>query len=109
MTNKQRFIQEVSAFTSMMTPEAVKYFEELSKEKEKFTTNGAKIIKFLQEKGNENKVFKAKEIGEALFISSRSVSGSMKKLVTDGYVEKLDKNPISYRLTLLGTEVQVDN
>ena len=106
--NKQKFIQEVSSFLDKLSPEAIEYFKTFSQKKQ-FTANGAKILEFLQKKENANQIFKAKEIGEALYISSRSVSGSMKKLVTDGYVEKLGQNPTTYKLTLQGMEVQVDN
>jgi Mn-dependent DtxR family transcriptional regulator len=44
----------------------------------------------------------AKSLGERLDISGRSVSGSFRKLVTNGYVEKRAGNPTSYRLTELG-------
>ena len=48
------------------------------------------------------KKFLSKEIGEGLFTSSRSVSGAMRKLVADGYVDKSDDSPIVYSLTELG-------
>lgn len=44
----------------------------------------------------------AKTIGEAMEVSGRSVSGTMKKLVTDGFVEKQAGNPAAYRLTEKG-------
>ena len=43
------------------------------------------------------------------FLSGRSVSGSMRKLVTDGYVEKISVNPIAYGLTDLGKDYKFDN
>ena len=49
--------------------------------------------------------FKAKSVGEGLEISSRTVSGGMRKLVTDGYVEKVGENPTVYSLTAAGKEV----
>ena len=33
-------------------------------------------------------MFKAKDIADGIGISSRTVSGAMRKLVTDGFVEK---------------------
>jgi DNA-binding HxlR family transcriptional regulator len=45
-------------------------------------------------------------------MSARSVSGSMRKLVTEQYVEKVGQNPVTYKLTDLGEtlakELQVD-
>ena len=41
----------------------------------------------------------AKEIGEGLFMSSRSISGAMRKLITCGYVVRQNANPVMYALT----------
>lgn len=74
-----------------------------------FTENGLKIFKCMRE--NEQKyinVFKAKEIGELLFMTPRSVSGSMKKLIADGFVEKVGTNPVAYGLTELGKAYEFD-
>jgi Fic family protein len=89
--------------------EALEYFEifksEKEKEKPEFTENGLKILKYMQDNFNNfNNIFKAKEIGEGLFMSSRSVSGSLRKLVTDNYVEKIGNNPSIYSLTEKGKE-----
>lgn len=73
------------------------------------TENGAKIMAVMQE--NQEKyinVFTAKNLGELLFMSPRSVSGSMKKLIADGYVEKVGTSPVSYGLTNLGKEFKFD-
>ena len=67
------------------------------KEKPLFTDNGKMIIKYMQENIETIPVAKAKDIGEGLFISSRAVSGALRKLVTDGYFEKIgtwSENPI---------------
>ena len=57
-------------------------------------------------------VFSSKQLGELLFMSARSVSGSMRKLVTEQYVEKSGTNPVTYKLTengkVLAKELQVD-
>ena len=50
---------------------------------------------------------KAKDIGEGLFISSRAVSGAIRKLVTDGYVEKIGQEPVVYALTEKGKTVEI--
>lgn len=73
-----------------------------------FTPNGKIILKFLQDnKDLYNNLFKAKDIGEQLGISSRTVSGGMRKLVTDGYVEKMGENPVIYSITSAGIEVEI--
>jgi Mn-dependent DtxR family transcriptional regulator len=51
---------------------------------------------------------KAKAIAEAMFISSRSVSGAMRKLVTDGFVEKIGEDPIIYCITEKGRNIEID-
>jgi Mn-dependent DtxR family transcriptional regulator len=47
-------------------------------------------------------LLKAKDIAEGLGISARTVSGAMRKLVTDNYVEKISTDPIIYSLTEKG-------
>ena len=54
-----------------------------------------------------NNILKAKEIGEGLFCSSRTISGAMRKLITDGYVSKTAGTPVCYSLTELGMAVEV--
>lgn len=118
MTKKQSFITMVEhllqypieKIDDFSYEDAMIYFESLkaSKEKEKvaFTENGKKILVYMQkQKDNVNNLFKAKEIAEGLFISSRSVSGAIRKLVTDGYVEKIGETPASYSLTDTGVNV----
>lgn len=88
--------------------EALDYFEEFKNESSnskvvELTENGTKVLKFMQENYEKyNNSFKAKEIGEGLFISSRSVSGSMRKLVSEGFVEKMGGEPTSYAITEKG-------
>ena len=54
-----------------------------------------------------NNILKAKEIGDGLFCSSRTVSGAMRKLISDGYVSKTEGTPTCYSLTELGMTVAV--
>ena len=91
--------------------DAIAYFEAFktsaeAKDKPKFTDNGKLILKVMMENHEEKQnMFKAREVAELAFISSRSVSGSIRKLVTDGYVDKMGQDPIIYQLTDLGKEV----
>ena len=83
---------------------ALTYFNELKSNKTKesplITENGAKIVNFMKlNKNKYNNAFKAKDIGEGLFCSSRSISGSMRKLISDGFVEKIGKDPVTYAIT----------
>lgn len=76
-------------------------------EKPLFTDNGKLIIKFLQEH-QDTPMWKARDIAEGLFISSRAVSGAMRKLVTDGFVEKVGQDPVIYSITENGKNINVD-
>lgn len=82
--------------------EAIDFFEDYKKgnsNKLPFTEKGIKIIKALRD---EEDWITAKDLGEKLDISGRSVSGSCRKLIADGYVEKRDDKPAGYRITELG-------
>lgn len=84
--------------------EAFKSKEET--EKPLFTDNGKLILKYLQD-NPDIEMAKAKDIGEGLFISSRAVSGAIRKLVTDGFVEKVGENPVLYSITEKGKTVEI--
>lgn len=74
------------------------------------TENGKKLLSWMQENVNTmTNLFTSKEAAEALFTSGRSIAGSMRKLVNDGYVEKTGKDPVQYSLTEAGKNYQFDN
>lgn len=110
MSKKQDFISEVNSMIDTLGYEwqsenAKAYWEAFiavkEEEKPEFTDNGKLILKYMQEH-SEVSNFKAKDIGEGLFVSSRTVSGAIRKLVTDGYVEKIGQDPVIYTLTEKG-------
>lgn len=126
MNSKQKFIEMVETLITIYNShpattlpvsacpnfqEALVYFEALKVEKDKevraaFTDNGKLILDFmLNNHENSNNMFKAREIADGTFLNSRSVSGSMRKLVSDGYVEKIGQDPILYALTQKGKEL----
>lgn len=116
MTNKEIFITTVEELFEVhpeVPSAAIEYFNTLktSQEKEKppFTENGAKVLKWMQENHPSfNNIFKAKDIADGLFIpSSRTASGALRKLITDGYASKIAGNPVCYSLTDLGKTVEV--
>ena len=76
-------------------------------EKPLFTDNGKLIMKYLQDH-QDNPMWKSRDIAEGLFISSRAVSGAIRKLVTDGYVEKIGTDPVVYALTENGKNIVID-
>lgn len=74
------------------------------------TENGQKILSWMQDNiDTMSNVFTSKEAAEALFTSGRSIAGSMRKLVNDGYVEKTGKDPVQYSLTEAGKTYQFEN
>lgn len=99
-----------------LTKEAEKYFKALEagsseeKSKEKFTTNGRLILTYMKDTMEPmDNMFKAKDIAEGIGMSSRTVSGAIRKLVTDGYVAKIeDSKPIVYLLTEEGININLD-
>ena len=116
MSNKQEFIQfvenVVQEFNVEMPENAQKYFDAMKnvpeKEKPMFTDGGKQILKYLKDNYSVGEALAAKIIAEGMMISSRSVSGSIRKLVTDGFVEKVSTDPVLYALTDKGNEVTID-
>lgn len=93
---------------------AFEFFEEFKLDKTKskiaLTENGARVLNFMQENKNKyNNVFKAKEIAEGLFVSSHSVSGCMRKLIAENFVEKIGKDPVTYAITEKGLKIETPN
>lgn len=114
MTKKDEFIKYVEDLIDgnyyEMSENVRLYWEafkgKVEEDKPLFTDNGKLILKFLQEH-QEAPMWKARDIAEGLFISSRTVSGAMRKLVTDGFVEKVGQDPTIYSLTSSGKNISV--
>ena len=70
-------------------------------EKSELTENGKLILAYLQEH-QETRLWKAKDLAEQMGISSRGASGTLRKLVNDGFCEKLSQDPVIYSLTEKG-------
>lgn len=114
MTKKEAFINEINKALEVgkieLSEDAENYFAALNntadKEKPAFTENGKLILRYLQEnKDIYNNLFKARDIGEGLGITSKTASGAMRKLVNDGYAEKIGENPVIYAITDKGISV----
>ena len=43
-----------------------------------------------------------------MLIYSRTVSGAIRKLVTDGFVEKVSQDPVIYSITEQGKNIKID-
>jgi predicted transcriptional regulator len=115
MTKKQEFINFVSDYMNEMKndmPENVSLYWEAfcgkdDVEKPMFTDNGKIILQYLQN-NTDTPMWKARDIAEGLFISSRAVSGAMRKLVTDGFVEKVGQDPVVYAITEKGKTIEIN-
>jgi DNA-binding MarR family transcriptional regulator len=114
MTKKEEFIKYVEDLMSgnlyEMSENVRLYWDafkgKVEDDKPMFTDNGKLILQYLKD-NQETPMWKAKDIAEGLFISSRGVSGAMRKLVTDGYVEKVGQDPVIYSLTEKGKTVEI--
>ena len=118
MSKKQEFISYVkdlmdatSEYPILMSEDARLYWEAFcgttEAEKPMFTDNGKLILKWMQENTQEP-MLRAKDIAEGLFIGSRAVSGAMRKLVTDGFVEKVGQDPVIYSITENGKNITIE-
>ena len=119
MSKKQEFVKFVedlinnaanNGIPTEMNEDAELYWNALKSEKEVekplFTDSGKQILQWMRD--NQDQVMvKSRDIAEGLFISSRAISGSMRKLVSDGFVEKVSQNPIVYTLTEKGKNIEI--
>lgn len=114
---KQEFIDFLNALimaapevaNEKMTDNVKAYIDTLmnsKNDKPEITDNGKIILDYMQ-KANLP-MLKAKDIAEGLFISSRAVSGSLRKLVNDGFCEKVGTDPVVYTLTEKGKNYKID-
>jgi predicted HTH transcriptional regulator len=100
-------------YTDPKWNEAINFWREFKEGKNKnpntMTENGAKLLSWMQENVDKmSNIFTSKEMAEALFTSGRSIAGSMRKLIKDGYIEKIGKNPVQYSLTEAGKSYQFE-
>ena len=115
---KQEFIEFLNALmevapdvaNELMTENVKAYIDALTDkkaEKPALTDNGKMVLKYLQ--NAPAGIYKAKDIAEGLFVASRNVSGAMRKLVTDGFVEKVGETPVLYSITEKGKEFKIED
>lgn len=115
---KQEFINFVNTLIEAapevaeqnMTENVKAYMDALTdkkNEKPEVTDNGKLILKYLQTA--EQGIYKAKDIAEGLYVSSRNVSGAIRKLVTDGFVEKVGESPVLYTITEKGKNYIIED
>lgn len=114
---KQEFIEFLNALMAAapevanekMTDNVKAYIDTLissKSDKPEITDSGKIILDYMQK--SDLPMFKAKDIADGLYISSRAVSGSLRKLVTDGFCEKVGTDPVVYTLTEKGKNYKID-
>lgn len=114
---KQEFIDFLNALMAAapkvveekMTENVKAYIETIvsnKNDKPELTDNGKIILDYMQK--SDSPMLKAKDVAEGLFISSRAVSGSLRKLVNDGFCEKVGTDPVVYTLTEKGKNYKID-
>lgn len=113
---KQEFIDFLNALIAAnpdvanekMTANVKAYIDMLSSgknDKPEITDNGKLILDHMQK---SDSMMTARYIADGLFISSRAVSGSLRKLVTDGFCEKVGTDPVVYVLTEKGKNYKIN-
>ena len=114
---KQEFLEFLNALMAAapevanekMTDNVKAYIDTLissKNDKPEITDSGKIILDYMQK--SDLPMFKAKDIADGLYISSRAVSGSLRKLVTDGFCEKVGTDPVVYTLTEKGKNYKID-
>lgn len=115
--NMIEFLTEIENFKESLSPQAQDFLEELKDKNsgESLLTDTGKKILITMNTNMEVylNTFSSKQLGELLFMPARSVSGAMRKLVTEQYATKSGTNPVTYSLTQVGIEMakglKIDN
>lgn len=117
MSKKSKFIEFVSdnLFNKInvdeIDPDVIAYWNGLTSkddtEKPTFTDNGKLVMKYLKSLPDDTEPKRAKDIGDEMGVSSRTVSGAMRKLCDDGFIEKIGKDPVLYSITEKGKNTKI--
>ena len=113
MSKKEKFIEVIDNLIANgleLDEEANAFYLEFKKMNQKVLTEKGRIILLYMRKEENlfNNIFKAKDIADGIGISGKGVSGSMKKLINDGFVDKIGANPVCYSLTDLGKNFNIE-
>lgn len=118
MTKKELFVKEISELIekekekngkSPLSEDSLVFFEALKisedKAKSAITDKGKDIILYIQNNYSTfNNMFSSKQIAEGMGVPTKSVSASMRGLVSGGYLEKISDKPVIYSITDKGKE-----
>lgn len=117
--SKEKFINEIEDFIKQgyeFSTDAIEYFEAIKSnkfdapaEKKGLTPKSRDLLIAMRDNLEQfDNIFATKKISEVTGIPSRSISGSMRSLVTKGYVEKVSAEPVLYALTEKGKTETVE-
>lgn len=118
--SKEEFIKNVEEAIKknpeLFSNDSIEFFEvfksgklDAEKKKSMFTEKGKEILIYIQEHYQDfNNTFSSKQIGESMNMPAKSVSGSMRSLVANGFIEKINDKPVVYSLTEKGKAIKVD-
>ena len=105
-----KLMEHDKAFTDSIISDDIKDYIKILEDdnagKPEITDSGKVVLKYMQD--NDIKLGKAKDIANGLGISSRAVSGALRKLVSDGFAEKISKDPVVYAITDKGRKYKID-
>lgn len=112
MTETLKSILEDAVKMYAEDPVKVEYIQSILAETDTaadLTDKNKTILKWMQDNYSRFiNIMSAKQIGDGLFMSGRSVSGSIRKLITLGLVDKQGKDPVYYSLTETGKQKELD-
>ena len=101
MTFKEKFLEEFEKNKEYFSEDSISYIETLKNEKnnKKLTELNHLILNFMKDNKDEyDNSFSSKIIAEGLDTAAKKISGSIRKLVNLGLVEKTNENPVIYAL-----------
>ena len=101
MTFKEKFLEEFEKNKEYFSEDSISYIETLKNEKNnnRLTELNYLILNFMKDNKNEyDNSFSSKIIAEGLDTAAKKISGSIRKLVNLGLVEKINENPVIYAL-----------
>lgn len=112
MSKQEKFVDFINANGIMdktTDEEILSFWEELKKGPTAttltFTKNGKAIIAAMRLMADKND-WTSGDIAAMIDATPRSVSSSIRKLITDELVEKVSKEPVLYALTNKGKEIK---
>lgn len=111
MTKQEKFVAFINNTNIMdkdgIDPEILDFWIDLKSTPRatsiSLTNNGMKILTTM--KLDSNAIWSAADIAKISDMTPRSVSSSIRKLVTDELVEKQSSEPVTYKLTTKGKEI----